>query len=259
MQPAPPLAPRSDDFALTGVADVVTVFVRDTEATGFPASLAGAADAVFLDLPGPHRVAASAVASLRPDGMLCSFSPCIEQVQRMCIALAEQGMADIRTIEVLDREYEFQHKALLLPPAPVAPGASAAGGAAPWEPGRKRAREEGAAEAGEGAAGEAVPGQAGEAPAAMEADGAPAAASAGGAGGERRRGGEPRAQPPPLPRAEPRLLTWPVADTRGHTGYLTFARKPTEVRGAEDDAAGAAADDDEAEEDDDDDAAGDAA
>ena len=51
---------------------------------GFPADLAGAADAVFLDLPGPAKVVPSAAASLRPDGVIVSFSPCIEQVRISC-------------------------------------------------------------------------------------------------------------------------------------------------------------------------------
>ena len=229
---------RSADFALTGVAQVVTVFVRDTEATGFPASLAGGADAVFLDLPGPHRVAPSAVASLRPDGMLCSFSPCIEQVQRMCIALEEEGMTEIRTIEVLNREYEFQRRQLLLPP-PLSDGAGeavAAGAANDVEGSRKRARTDG--EAGAGAA-DAPAAEAGGAHGAAEAaaampDEAPAAAAEGAAApaagkqGKERRRNVPQSQP--LARADARLLVWPAAEARGHTGYLTFARKPTEER-----------------------------
>jgi tRNA (adenine57-N1/adenine58-N1)-methyltransferase len=222
----------SADFALTGVDAVVTVFVRDTEATGFPASLAGGADAVFLDLPGPHRVAPSAVASLRPDGMLCSFSPCIEQVQRMCLALAEEGMTEIRTVEVLNREYEFQRRQLLLPPPEKAEQAEAAGdeeGAA-----RKRARTDGEVPEPPAAQSAAVDAAAATPAEAQAADAVPPAAKQG------RRDAAPTL---PLPRAEPRLLVWPCAEARGHTGYLTFARKPTEERDGE----AAAADDSDAE------------
>lgn len=178
------------------------VFVRDTEATGFPASLAASADAVFLDLPGPHKIAAAAAAVLRPDGRICSFSPCIEQVQRMCAALAAAGFVEPLTVEVLDREYEFHQRQLLLPPARgEAPVVSL-----------KRPREEGEGTAEEAAAEAALPGA------------EPAAGAAPEAGG-RRRGAAKEV----LPQAEPRLLAWPIAEARGHTGYLTFARKPTET------------------------------
>jgi tRNA (adenine57-N1/adenine58-N1)-methyltransferase len=36
----------------------------------------------------------------------CSFSPCIEQVQRTCEDLRANGFTDIQTIEVLLRELE---------------------------------------------------------------------------------------------------------------------------------------------------------
>ncbi|MCD9641167.1 hypothetical protein HAX54_027113 [Datura stramonium] len=48
---------------------------------------------------------------LKPDGVLCSFSPCIEQVQRSCEAL-KSHFTDIRTFEVLLRTYEVRQKIL---------------------------------------------------------------------------------------------------------------------------------------------------
>ena len=70
---------------------VVSVGVRDVQGEGFPLQHHGQADAVFLDLPGPWHVVPSVHESLVPDGRLCSFSPCIEQVQKTCEALSDRG------------------------------------------------------------------------------------------------------------------------------------------------------------------------
>jgi tRNA (adenine57-N1/adenine58-N1)-methyltransferase len=80
-----------EEFARNGLGDLVTVRVRDVESLGLPAELAGQADAVFLDLPGPWNAVPSAARVLRPDAPFCSFSPCIEQVQRTCEELAAHG------------------------------------------------------------------------------------------------------------------------------------------------------------------------
>lgn len=69
------------EFASNGLSSVITTQQRDIEALGFPEALAGKADGVFLDLPGPYKVVPSAAASLRIDGIFVSFSPCIEQVR----------------------------------------------------------------------------------------------------------------------------------------------------------------------------------
>ena len=61
--------------------------VRDIQGEGFPDTFTGMADSVFLDLPQPWLVIPSAAKVLRHDGTLCSFSPCIEQVQRTCETL----------------------------------------------------------------------------------------------------------------------------------------------------------------------------
>lgn len=76
-----------EDFEKTGVNKLVTVGVRDIQGEGFPDELIGQADAVFLDLPQPWLAIPSAGKMLKADGILCSFSPCIEQVQRSCETL----------------------------------------------------------------------------------------------------------------------------------------------------------------------------
>jgi len=207
------------DFAATGLAQTVSVFVRDTEATGFPASLAGCAHAVFLDLPGPHRVAAAAAAALTPGGTLCSFSPCIEQVQRLVAAAAEAGLVDARTFEVLDREHCVGRRGAALLPPPRAGEAAAAGAG-------KRKREAGEGEGAEGgrrAEGGAERGQAA----------GPSGASARWTGGSGAARAAAAAPPPVAPRqretverAEAVVTSWPLAEARGHTGFLTFVRKP---------------------------------
>ena len=243
---------RSDDFAQNKLEQLVTVFVRDTEATGFPESLHGAAHAVFLDLPGPQKVAASAASCLRPDGMLCSFSPCIEQVQRMCLAMAAAGLTDIRTIEVLDREYQFARKPHLPLPELVGaadlaaaaaagtspdamptkrPADTSAVGAAP--PPAKRVQWKGAAGVAQGAAAPVVePPAAHNGDAAMEVDTARgddaaelAPAPSGVAPAPDAQAAPDRRQRREVVQPGAPLHTWPCPDSRGHTGYLTFARK----------------------------------
>ncbi|KAL4581600.1 hypothetical protein LXL04_006123 [Taraxacum kok-saghyz] len=96
-----------EDFEKTGLTDLVTVGVRDIQGEGFPKDLMKRADAVFLDLPQPWLAIPSAGEMLKEDGILCSFSPCIEQVQRSSETLASK-FTDIRTFEVLLRTYEVK-------------------------------------------------------------------------------------------------------------------------------------------------------
>ncbi|XP_057447767.1 uncharacterized protein LOC130739485 [Lotus japonicus] len=98
-------ASARDDFQRTGLSNLVRVGVRDIQGQGFPDDFAGLADAVFLDLPQPWLAIPSAAKMLKQDGTLCSFSPCIEQVQRSCETL-RTSFTDIRTFEVLLRTYE---------------------------------------------------------------------------------------------------------------------------------------------------------
>ena len=60
------------------------------------------------------QAVASAAQCLRPDGVFCSFSPCIEQVQRTCAALEEQGFFAVRSMECLLRHYEVRQEKLTL-------------------------------------------------------------------------------------------------------------------------------------------------
>eukprot|EP00197_Chlamydomonas_leiostraca_P015669 CAMPEP_0202875020 /NCGR_PEP_ID=MMETSP1391-20130828/26466_1 /ASSEMBLY_ACC=CAM_ASM_000867 /TAXON_ID=1034604 /ORGANISM="Chlamydomonas leiostraca, Strain SAG 11-49" /LENGTH=286 /DNA_ID=CAMNT_0049556603 /DNA_START=54 /DNA_END=917 /DNA_ORIENTATION=- len=152
-----------------GLAGSVTVRQRNIEERGFPCGapgeeqgmvdLTGCADAVFLDLPAPHKAVPSAAKCLRPDGRFCSFSPCIEQVQRTCEALERHGFVDLRTCECLLRAWSVQSERLVT--------------------------DLGQAGAGNG----------------------------GGNGGQ---AGVPTG---------PQVTSFPEMDARGHTGYLTFARK----------------------------------
>ncbi|KAJ1982187.1 tRNA (adenine-N(1)-)-methyltransferase catalytic subunit trm61 [Dimargaris xerosporica] len=96
------------EFEQHGIADLITLQHRDVLKDGF--ALSNAVQAVFLDLPAPWDAIASAKEAFarREVGRLCSFSPCIEQVQRTCQALADHGFTDIRMFEVLIRDHDLR-------------------------------------------------------------------------------------------------------------------------------------------------------
>ncbi|KAK4757591.1 hypothetical protein SAY87_018892 [Trapa incisa] len=100
-------ASAREDFEKTGVNNLVTVGVRDIQGEGFPEEFGRRADSVFLDLPQPWLAIPSAAKMLKFDGTLCSFSPCIEQVERSCEAL-QANFTDVRTFEILLRTYEVR-------------------------------------------------------------------------------------------------------------------------------------------------------
>ncbi|CAH9088131.1 unnamed protein product [Cuscuta epithymum] len=102
-------ASAREDFEKTGLKSLVTVGVRDIQGEGFPEEFCKRADSVFLDLPQPWLAITSVGKMLKEDGVLCSFSPCIEQVQRSCEAL-RSCFTDIRTFEVLLRAYEVRQR-----------------------------------------------------------------------------------------------------------------------------------------------------
>jgi tRNA (adenine57-N1/adenine58-N1)-methyltransferase len=101
-------AGAAEDFDRNALAPWVTVTHRDTIANGFPSELDGKIDAVFLDLPAPWDVVASAKRALKHDAPFCSFSPCIEQIQSTAEKLTEHGFVNIETIECLQKAYDVR-------------------------------------------------------------------------------------------------------------------------------------------------------
>ncbi|XP_033227504.1 tRNA (adenine(58)-N(1))-methyltransferase catalytic subunit TRMT61A-like [Belonocnema kinseyi] len=102
-----------DEFKVHGISEFVTVQQRDVCAEGFGDELKHKADAIFLDLPHPWLTIDSAVNTLKESGgKLCSFSPCIEQVQRTCEKLTSHGFVEIKTYENLQTEYQVHYKSI---------------------------------------------------------------------------------------------------------------------------------------------------
>ncbi|XP_013382211.1 tRNA (adenine(58)-N(1))-methyltransferase catalytic subunit TRMT61A isoform X2 [Lingula anatina] len=96
-----------EEFKDHGLSDLVTVNHRDVCMDGF--GLDHIADAVFLDLPRPWEAVLSAKQALKlQGGRICSFSPCIEQVQRVCEVLSESNFTDVTTMECLVRKFEVK-------------------------------------------------------------------------------------------------------------------------------------------------------
>eukprot|EP00850_Spirogloea_muscicola_P019904 SM000202S05875 [mRNA] locus=s202:39817:45927:- [translate_table: standard] len=226
-----------DEFEQNGLANVVTVGQRDIQGSGFPAHFKGCADAAFLDLPGPWLVVPSVAACLRPDGRFCAFSPCIEQVQRTCEALAAtNAFRDVRTFEVLLRTYEVRKEELLVDlSCRETPGSD--------KPCVKRRQGEGRA-FGQGSAAtlrgepEQDVGGLGKADAVAGDDsiaGEGAHLTRDGRGDEMNEGYGTAADGPKLdgelggasrgPAGVTMILARPHAESKGHTGYLTFARR----------------------------------
>uniref|UniRef100_A0A3B5LE70 tRNA (adenine(58)-N(1))-methyltransferase n=1 Tax=Xiphophorus couchianus TaxID=32473 RepID=A0A3B5LE70_9TELE len=103
-----------EEFKEHCVDHLVTIRNQDVCKDGF--GVTGVADAVFLDIPSPWEAVGHAKAAMKKHGgRLCSFSPCIEQVQRTCQALTERGFEEVRTLEVLLRVHNVRPVTLQLP------------------------------------------------------------------------------------------------------------------------------------------------
>ncbi|MBN3283288.1 TRM61 methyltransferase, partial [Polyodon spathula] len=104
----------AEEFREHKVAHLATVKNQDVCKEGF--GVVGVADAVFLDIPSPWEAIGHAKAAIKEEGgQMCSFSPCIEQVQRTCLAMHEFGFKEITTLEVLLRIYDVRSVSLQLP------------------------------------------------------------------------------------------------------------------------------------------------
>lgn len=101
------------EFERHGLSKFVTLRHRDTCLEGFGDELENKVDAIFLDLPHPWlAIEHASYAFKKSGGKLCSFSPCIEQVQRTCKTLITNGFIELNTFECLQREVSVQYKNL---------------------------------------------------------------------------------------------------------------------------------------------------
>ncbi|KAG5474488.1 hypothetical protein LSCM1_03274 [Leishmania martiniquensis] len=91
--------------AIDGVEEDIAAM--DAPRTGFGVP-AGSIDAIFLDVPAPWAAIENVCHALKAGGMLCTFSPCMEQTQRTAEALraAPHHFVDIRTVEALTKFFE---------------------------------------------------------------------------------------------------------------------------------------------------------
>lgn len=96
------------EFKEHGIADIVTISHRDVCKNGF--GIENDVTAVFLDLPSPWEALEAAKTAFRNDriGRICSFSPCVEQVQQTCEALKKLNFTEIKMFEVLVRPYDVR-------------------------------------------------------------------------------------------------------------------------------------------------------
>ena len=76
-----------------------------------------AAHAIFLDLPEPWLAVPHAAYTIKPNGKLCSYSPCMEQSQRTVAALNQNGFHSLRTIEARLKEYYVDEYEMESPPS----------------------------------------------------------------------------------------------------------------------------------------------
>ncbi|CAG8528295.1 11594_t:CDS:2 [Ambispora leptoticha] len=96
------------EFKDHGLSDLITIECRDVCKNGF--GITNKVHAVFLDLPAPWEAIPAAKEAFKRTrmGKICCFSPCIEQVQKTCTSLNENGFVEIKMFECLLRYHEVK-------------------------------------------------------------------------------------------------------------------------------------------------------
>ena len=91
-----------------GMGQHVTASHRNVCKDGF--GLNNLVDVVFLDLPSPWDAIPHAKQALKSNTMtrICSYSPCIEQIQRTIKALDEAGFTHIQMFTALMRDWDVR-------------------------------------------------------------------------------------------------------------------------------------------------------
>lgn len=103
------------EFEVHGLSAYVTAVCRDVSKDGFGVD-DDIADAVFLDMPSPWPAIPFAKKALKKQGgRICTFSPCIEQVQKTHDVLKENGFEDCSTVECLVRNFDVRTTNLIIP------------------------------------------------------------------------------------------------------------------------------------------------
>ena len=90
-----------------GGTNIKTTDCDDDETIGVGGFAIGAAkaDAIFLDLPEPWLAIPHVAHTIKPNGSVCSYSPCVEQSQQTIQEMMKYGFHTIKTIEVRLREH----------------------------------------------------------------------------------------------------------------------------------------------------------
>lgn len=104
------------DFRSLGIGSIIKVAGDvDVVKSGFVGIKDGEADAVFLDLPAPYVMGKEVARVLKPNGTVCTFSPCLEQVQRSAEMFRRGPFHSVRTVTAPVRTYETREQILGTP------------------------------------------------------------------------------------------------------------------------------------------------